>query len=513
VAAVFSLPMFDFLKKRRPEDEEPGAGPEDGPRPGPADGGGSVSADPGAVDSSGERAPPAADARLSDLLSSVFAEHEQEEAHDRLLQQLAFFRRSLRHMVVFLEQTTDLGHSAEARSTLEAVLDSISDLHDRLVATYELLPSSVAPATPEMPFEEAGLGGALEDEPTPERETRLETLHLELEGLCDEVQAIREGLVDDPALKGLLDQLGGPPREKAVGELREMCVCLNELVERCVEMLAKIPGAEEAAPPDGFGAEAPVPAAPPPSIFPPIQLAPLAPTTPSVPLPQAPLVPSGGKARPSPPLGAETLPPAGAMRASVSPAPSAPRASFPAPVAPVASPPFSGAQTLPPLGAPAPSVDAPFPFAPVAPGGPSPFSGAQTLPPAGAPVSSPAASATPAPEPTGLELARGAPDLGPGPSQEPPGPDGAHQSEEEAVHHLQSFFNDHSPEGTLLRADEPEFARMVRQLLAIVCPEAELSDSKLGMRTKALRDTFALRKKLHNRLTLTEFKAFFGVTG
>jgi hypothetical protein len=380
-------------------------------------------------------------------------------------------------MVVFLEQTTDLGHSAEARSQLEAVLDSISDLHDRLIATYELPPSNVAPATPEMPFEEAGLGGALEEGPTPERETRLETLHLELEGLRDEVQAIREALVDDPALKGLLDQLGGQLREKGLSELNEMCVCLNQLVERLVEMLAKMPAAEETALPDGSGADAPAPAAPPPSLFPPIQFAPLAPTTPSVPLPQAPLVPSGGKARPSPSPGAETLPPAGTMRSTAAP----------------------GAQTLPPLGAPAPSVQ-------------EPFSDAQTPLRPGGPISSPAAP-VPASEPKGLELARGGPDLGPVPPQEPAGPDGTHQSEEEAVHYLQAFFNDHSPEGTLLRADEPEFTRMVRQLLSIVCPEAEPSDAKLGMRTKALRDTFALRKKLHNRLTLTEFKAFFGITG
>ena len=52
------------------------------------------------------------------------------------------------------EETSDLGHAPEARSVLEGVLDSVSDLHDRLVTTYELPPCNVAPPTPEMPFEE-----------------------------------------------------------------------------------------------------------------------------------------------------------------------------------------------------------------------------------------------------------------------------------------------------------------------------------------------------------------------
>ena len=98
------------------------------------------------------------------------------------------------------------------------------------------------------------------------------------------------------------------------------------------------------------------------------------------------------------------------------------------------------------------------------------------------------------------------------PAPQPVEPDGAHRTEEEAVRFLQEFFNGHSPEGALLRADEPEFGRMVRQLLGIVCPGVAFDETKVAARMKALRDTFALRKKLRNALTLREFKAFFGVT-
>ncbi len=83
-------------------------------------------------------------------------------------------------------------------------------------------------------------------------------------------------------------------------------------------------------------------------------------------------------------------------------------------------------------------------------------------------------------------------------------------SGETLVRSLQDFFNQNSPEGALLKACEPEFARMVAGALVSVCPEVTVSGAELAARIKVLKDTFALRKKLSNTLTLREFKAFFG---
>jgi hypothetical protein len=111
-------------------------------------------------------------------------------------------------------------------------------------------------------------------------------------------------------------------------------------------------------------------------------------------------------------------------------------------------------------------------------------------------------------EATGLALVPGREAEG----EAPPEPDYAHRSEEEAIHLLQDFFNEHSPEGFLAKDQESEFERMTHQLLVVVCSGVTFKDSDFATRSRRLRDTFALRKKLHNRLTLNEFKAYFRQT-
>jgi hypothetical protein len=100
---------------------------------------------------------------------------------------------------------------------------------------------------------------------------------------------------------------------------------------------------------------------------------------------------------------------------------------------------------------------------------------------------------------------------GPGAAPEPvpAGPDYERRSEEEAVRSLQTFFNENSPDGTLLRLRDQEFERMVRQLVSITCREASLSSSEMAYRVRQLKDTLVLRKKLKNNLVLPEFKAYF----
>jgi hypothetical protein len=124
----------------------------------------------------------------------------------------------------------------------------------------------------------------------------------------------------------------------------------------------------------------------------------------------------------------------------------------------------------------------------------------------------PGAPPPPATQETGLALApvegsAGEPIVVQAPEPQPP--DYEHRSEEEALRYLQSFFNENSPEGALLKSSEEEFVRMVRRLLTIVFPDVDLSESEMARRLRQLKDTFALRKKLRNTLTLPEFKAYF----
>jgi hypothetical protein len=137
------------------------------------------------------------------------------------------------------------------------------------------------------------------------------------------------------------------------------------------------------------------------------------------------------------------------------------------------------------------------------------------LVPSAAPPAAPEPAAIPRPAPnaqeTGLALAPEAelPPLSAGGEEEPAleGPDYAHRSEEEAVHWLQEFFDVHSPDGTLARGDEREFARMARQILKHAFPDLDVTEAQLVGRIKVLKDTLALRKRLKNALTLREFRA------
>lgn len=97
------------------------------------------------------------------------------------------------------------------------------------------------------------------------------------------------------------------------------------------------------------------------------------------------------------------------------------------------------------------------------------------------------------------------------PTHEPPAPSGPEVSGEESVRTLQEYFNANTPEGALLKAQEPEFARLVAETLVRVCPGVTVSRADLTARIKVLKDTFALRKKLRNTLTLREFRSLFGV--
>lgn len=123
------------------------------------------------------------------------------------------------------------------------------------------------------------------------------------------------------------------------------------------------------------------------------------------------------------------------------------------------------------------------------------------------PVAPPPAAPAPA-EATGLAVARE-----PGPldvfPEAPPAPDYEHLSEEEAVRQLQRFYDEHSGDSGLARGDEQELERMARQLVGLVCQGYAFSATDFAARLKRLKETFALRKRLHNAITLTEFKAYF----
>jgi hypothetical protein len=51
---------------------------------------------------------------------------------------------------------------------------------------------------------------------------------------------------------------------------------------------------------------------------------------------------------------------------------------------------------------------------------------------------------------------------------------------------------------------------MVAAALVRVCPGVTVKGAELTARIKVLKDTFALRKKLRNTLTLREFRSLFG---
>jgi hypothetical protein len=345
-------------------------------------------------------APPAAaeSRRLSEILSEVFAEQERVAPLQMQLQQIGFFRKELRHMVSVVEQAPVTGWTAEARSALEGVLDAASDLYDALVSRHAL-PSFSMRRSVEMPFDEAGLGVALDDEGPGPADMNPEALQLAIEGLRDEVQVIRESLLDNTALVDVLERSPDFMREMARGEFIDFCSLLKELVDGCLATLARIPSDD----------------------------------------------------RPAAPAAHPERPP----RPAVAPAPAA----------------------VAPAVAPLPAAPSPVAINPA------------HVVPAASPQSSAAAAASDAP--TGAEY--------------------QHRSEEEAVRQLQDFFEGNSPEGTLLKAEEREFTRMVAEIVGVICPGVTFTAADLATRIRVLRDTLGVRKRLRNTLTLREFKSFFGV--
>ena len=367
-------------------------------------------------------APPAAaeSRRLSEILSEVFAEQERVAPLQMQLQQIGFFRKELRHMVSVVEQAPVTGWTAEARSALEGVLDAASDLYDALTSRHAL-PSFSMRRSVEMPFDEAGLGVALDDEGPGPADMNPEALQLAIEGLRDEVQVIRESLLDNTALVDVLERSPDFMREMARGEFIDFCSVLKDLVDGCLATLARIPSDDRPAAPAARPERPPRPA----------------------------VAPAPAAVAPAP--------------AAVAPAPAA-VAPAPAVLAPAVAPP----PAAPSLGSinPGPVV------------------------PAASPQSSAAAEASDAP--TGAEY--------------------QHRSEEEAVRQLQDFFEGNSPEGTLLKAEEREFTRMVAEIVGVICPGVTFTAADLATRIRVLRDTFGVRKRLRNMLTLREFKSFFGAT-
>lgn len=352
---------------------------------------------------------PSENKRLSEILSDVFAEQERVAPLEMQLQQIGFFRKELRHMVRVVEQAPRSGWTAEARGALEGVLDTASDLQEALAARHALPDFSVS-ASADMPIEEAGLGEALEEEGLGADGANPEALQLTVEGLRDEIQVIRESLIDNKSLVAVLESSPDFMREMARGEFIEFCSVLKELVDGCLATLARIP--------TDAGPAAPQPRP---------------------------------EKRPQPVV----EPPRPAAVPAARPAPAAP----PATAAIVPQPPVPEQRpTSTPVAASAP-------------------------PPAQAPATQAAAA----------------------------GPEYQHLTEEEAVQQLQEFFEANSPEGTLLRPQERDFTRMVAEIVGVVCAGVTFTPADLATRIKVLRDTFAVRKRLRNKLTLREFKSFFGV--
>jgi hypothetical protein len=323
------------------------------------------------------------DARLADILSPTFSEEERAQVHELGLQQLGFFRKELRRMVAFVSDTPDLGRTPGVRDVLVAVLDNVSDLHQELLARFQL-PALDVQRSVEMPFDEVGIGTSIDDEDTGPSMS-LETLSASLAGLQDGVLVIRESLLGSEAVADLLANGQDFMREMARGELLELATTLKELVDAVVETLAMLPPESTEAP--------------------------------------------------------ALTPPPGPPRQEPTPATH--------------------------VGILLPPDEVSVPRAPAA-----------AILPARDPVS----------------------------------PNGATASGERVVKELQDFFNDHSPEGSLVRDAEAAFARMVGAALVRVCQGVSVTGADLTARIKILKDTFAMRKKLRNTLTLREFRSLFGAT-
>jgi hypothetical protein len=175
----------------------------------------------------------------SNVSSAGFNEQARAGTHELALQQLAFFRKELRRGVAFLTDTPGLGRTLGIRGTLERVLDTATDLHDALHAKFALPSLSVSQAV-DQPFEEAGIGGLLEDDDTGPVTSPV-MLASNLQALEEQVVLVRESLIDNETLADLFAQGEDFLRAMAGGELLELASTLKELLDKTLELISMLP--------------------------------------------------------------------------------------------------------------------------------------------------------------------------------------------------------------------------------------------------------------------------------
>jgi hypothetical protein len=192
----------------------------------------------------------------ADASAAPFNERARAGTHELALQQLAFFRKELRRGVAFLTETPGLGRTLGVRGPLERVLDTATDLHDALLAKFSLPSLSVSQAV-DQPFEEAGIGGLIEDDDTGPMTSPI-MLTNNLQALQEQVVLVRESLIDNETLADLMAHGEDFLRAMAGGELLELTSTLKELLDKCLELISMLPPDTQ----PGARAEAPPPPAP-----------------------------------------------------------------------------------------------------------------------------------------------------------------------------------------------------------------------------------------------------------
>jgi hypothetical protein len=328
-------------------------------------------------------------------------------------------------------------------------------------------------------FEETGLGGLDDEAEIDEAEIDFDTLELDLGGVYDEVDTIRDVLGASDDLLELLEEADEPTQKLAREKLAELSSRVTELLGECLEALSRIPmpAETESVETTASGESEEV-----------VDLDEIAPSVGAA-QPEEEVL----EAEETGALPVSSPPDAPAVGAGADPARPAPEpvvteaktASGPPSIPGAASPPAAT-----PARKDATDASAAEPAQKAEPGSPQP----------------------PAPS-KGLALVEEpkGPAVSGGKAQEPAAEDEAykHRAEDEALKALQEFYNAHSPSGSLQKPHEPEFTRMVKQLLGIVKPDASFGDQDFSKRYRHLKDTMAFRKKLNNALTLPEFEAFF----
>ena len=175
----------------------------------------------------------------ADASAAPFNERARAGTHELVLQQLAFFRKELRRGVAFLTETPGLGRTLGVRGPLERVLDTATDLHDALLAKFSLPSLSVSQAV-DQPFEEAGIGGLIEEDDTGPMTSPI-MLTNNLQALQEQVVLVRESLIDNEALADLMAHGEDFLRAMAGGELLELTSTLKELLDKCLELISMLP--------------------------------------------------------------------------------------------------------------------------------------------------------------------------------------------------------------------------------------------------------------------------------